>query len=64
MSADPKADAEATYSNRIVDITTIGAFLVWAEKDGALYGSHRANEALEAFARLLNVPADKLREIG
>lgn len=62
--SDPKADAEATYSDRIDDIASIGAFLVWAEKAKAMYGARTATECVEAFARLLNIPADKVRRLG
>ncbi len=62
--SDPKADAEATYSDRIANIAAVGAFLVWAEKDKAMYGGHTATEAVEAYARLLNIPADKVRKLS
>lgn len=62
--SDPKADAQATYSDRIGDISAVGAFLVWAEKDKAMYGSWTATEVVEAFSRLLNIPADKVRKLA
>ena len=44
------------------DMVTAGAFLAWAEEDGAMFGMVEAPDALRAFCRILDVDPRGLRK--
>ena len=55
-------DLETSHHQRLEDITAVASFLVWMP-DNAMWGGVRAEEALLAFARLLDIPVAKLRSL-
>lgn len=62
MSEDP-SDPRLRHGT-LSAITTVAAFLVWAEKENPdmTFGSYNVSEALEAFAHITNLPLNNLRE--
>jgi hypothetical protein len=47
---------------RVADITTVAAFLVYMDPD-EMWGGQTAGDAFEAFARIINVPVAQLRKL-
>jgi len=60
--------AEAAEDNRVndrlEDLTAVASFLAMAEKEELMLNSRTGNEAFEAFARIIGVPASKLRVLA
>lgn len=48
----------------IEDVTSVAAFLAMAEKEKLMLNARSGGEAFEAFARLVGVPAGKLRALA
>jgi hypothetical protein len=51
-------------STDLDDIACVGAFLAMAEKENMMLNGRAANEAFEAFARLVGIPAGRLRVLA
>lgn len=47
-------------AQRIDDLTTVAAFLLWHEPYD-MFGGRKADEAFLAFCRLVDLPPDRLR---
>lgn len=51
------------HRQHLDDIAVVTFFLLWAEKDNAMYGSHQAKHAVAAYARQLGLSPDDLRSM-
>lgn len=48
----------------IRDLANVAAFLAMAEKEDMMLNAVKATEAFESFARLIGVPAGRLRALA
>jgi len=61
MSTDPFDGFTEEEKQITGDITAVAAFIAWHEPR-EMFGGFRAEEAWEAFCRLLDLPSAELRE--
>ena len=57
---DVPATPDAAREQWVKDVLTVGSYIGWAE---GYSGGYKADDAFTAFARLIQLPAFKLRKI-